>query len=80
MATAFFAKLDPREYQAFLTLPDNDFPKIIEEWEHYIRNKSDEERLKWHPNGHVEEVQINPREFAAYCRATNAKCTLEASR
>jgi hypothetical protein len=71
-------KLDPREYHAFLTLPNNDFPKTFKEWERYIGNKSDKHAFQWKPPGDIQEVKINPSEFTAYCRATKSKCTVEA--
>jgi hypothetical protein len=78
MATAYFPKIDPLNYQSFRRLPKNDFPETFEMWRRQQLNQADQHRLKWHPNGTCVDVEVNSNEFAAHCRTTHSDCDLKA--
>jgi hypothetical protein len=78
MATAYFPKIDPLNYQSFRRLPKNDFPETFEMWRRRQQlNQADQHRLKWHPNGTCVDVEVNSNEFAAHCRTTHSDCNLK---
>ena len=78
MATDFLPKISDKNYPFFIEIPANDFPKTFQEWERMLLQKKDDFMLQWHPNGAITNVEINPGEFAEFCRTTKTNSTLEA--
>jgi hypothetical protein len=78
MATGYFAKIEPADYQSFVQSPNSDFPEQFEAWSRYQFDKKTKYELEWHPNATCIDVEVKADEFRKYCSETRSHCTLEA--
>ena len=72
MVTRYFALLTEQNYESFRRLL-TDAPPTFKQWQHYrAQIEADILSKRWK----LVEVEIDPNEFAADCRATNSPYNL----